>query len=69
MLDKKSLAVLKYLKNHFSCSNESISSVNIHIKGLSTADINTSLKILDEKGYIKINDKYINKPVVGLNTI
>lgn len=67
MLDKKSLIVLTYLKNHFKSSDDIIHPIEININGLSFEDIYNAIETLDKHGYINMNTKYVGSGVESVN--
>ena len=67
MLDDKSLKVLGYLKNHFAKSDKDVPYVDILQTGLSLNEIENSVQILSDGGYINVEDKYIHPSVTSLN--
>jgi hypothetical protein len=67
MLDNKSLAVLTYLKNHFTKSDKPIAAVDMRIDGLNLDDIFKSIDILEQNGDINVNTTYVALIVDSIN--
>lgn len=67
MLDKNSLIVLAYLKNHFTSSDNPVCIADILSTGLSTDDIIKAIDILEDNGHININHKYQSNPIESIN--
>lgn len=67
MLDKNTLIVLEDIKNHFSKNTESLTPIDLLSTGLTYEDIDKSLHILENDGYININHKYIQPIIEGIN--
>ena len=67
MLDNKSLIVLAYLKNHFSKNSTYIERIDLLSIGLSSKDIDNSIAVLESKGCINVNHKYVSKPIESIN--
>lgn len=67
MLDKNTLIVLAYIKNHFSKTDEYLERIDLLSTGLSDKDINKSIDILENNAYINVNHKYISAPIEEIN--
>lgn len=66
-LDKNTSLVWEYLKNHFSKTDSSVHLVDILSTGLSADDVNKSINILENNGFINVNHKYASEPIEGIN--
>ena len=67
MLDKNTFLVWEYLKNHFSKNSTYIERIDLLSIGLSSKDIDNSIDVLESKGCININHKYVSKPIESIN--
>lgn len=67
MLDPNTSIVLEYIKNYFSKNNEYLERIDLLYTGLSAKEINKSIDILENIGYINVNHKYISNPIEGIN--
>ena len=67
MLDPNTSIVLEYIKNHFSKNNEYLERIDLLYTGLSAKEINKSIDILENIGYINVNHKYISNPIEEIN--
>lgn len=67
MLDTNTSIVLEYIKNHFSKTNEYLERIDLLYTCLSAKEINKSIDILENIGYINVNHTYISNPIEGIN--